>query len=359
MSKFINSISWNLVQPQHDRFYAKIFNPINLYKAFQEASKSCPDSPEVTELNMNIQEFVCALSQKFYDGSWMPGKCIEFTVHERKTRRIIAPPFVDRVVHHALCDAIEPIFDKSFIWHSYSCRKNKGIHAAAKALNKKIYEFKKKYPNPYAVQMDVHSFFPSLDHQYLLERLDKKLFFSLRTLSVLEKIIEGYMPGEKGIPIGSLTSQLFANVYMNEFDHLCTDIHKAPFYIRYADDFIVLCKNHEEASLWIKFLIDRLREIKLEHNPKSGIHPLKDGTDFCGFICHGTHIKPRKRNIQNLRRHLNELIVCKASPAAFRSLIASFKGYITTCDSWKLIGQLYEEYPILHNIISLKDMREK
>jgi len=181
---------------------------------------------------------------------YRPGKYRHFWVYDPKKRRISAPVFVDRVVHHALCQVIEPIFDRSFIYDSYACRRNKGNHQAMKRLQ----TFLRKPGAAYALKCDISKYFASINQQILLQLIKKKIA-DPKVLALLQIIIFSYRnpvqqdPHEiassassisRGIPIGNLTSQLFANIYLNELDYYVKQILRRKYYLRYVDDFIIL-----------------------------------------------------------------------------------------------------------------------
>jgi len=162
-------------------------------------------------------------------------------VNDSKKRVIRAAPFKDRITHHALCNIIEPIFEKSFIYDSYACRENKGSHKAIKRLRSFIKSIKdtngcKNYEKIYYLQCDIVKYFDSIDKDILLE-LIKKRIKDKEVLYLIKIILNSY---EKGLPIGNLTSQLFANIYLNEFDFYVKNVLKCKYYIRYMDDFILL-----------------------------------------------------------------------------------------------------------------------
>lgn len=253
-----------------------------------------------------------------------------------KRRQIQAPVFADRVIHHAIVRVLEPLYERKFIYDSYSCRRGKGTHAAASRLEKFVRSANAKWERPYVLKCDVAKFFPSIDHWILRDILTR----TIREERVIELIgAAAIVPGNtsgKGIPIGALTSQLFANVYLNELDHFVKDCAGAGFYIRYADDFIFINPSKEVLKSImddVAWLLDTHLRLKL--NPKTDIFPLSQGVDFCGYRIWATHRLPRKRVVQAAKKRFKRLswkyekgMVCFKK---VRAVVASFFGYMKHC----------------------------
>jgi retron-type reverse transcriptase len=173
--------------------------------------------------------------------SYKHGEYYEFLVSDSKKRIIRAAPFKDRIVHHSLCNIIEPIFDKLFIFDSYACRKGKGLHKAITRFKEFLRTIKLKnglenYDNIYCLKGDIVKYFDSVDKEVLFE-LIKRRIQDKDALKIIKTILDSYI---KGLPIGNLTSQLFANIYLHELDFYIKNTLKCKYYIRYMDDFIIL-----------------------------------------------------------------------------------------------------------------------
>ncbi|MFH0872129.1 MAG: RNA-directed DNA polymerase [bacterium] len=237
---------------------------------------------------------------------YVPGHYREFTLLERKPRRISAAPYRDRVVHHALCLVIEPIFERSFIFDSYACRRGKGTHRAVDRFS----QFCRR--NRYVLKADIRKYFPSIDHEILLEKIQRKIKCK-DTLWLVRTIIEGsnpqeevlqYFPGDdlftphrrrKGIPIGNLTSQFFANCYMNDLDHYAKEVLGCKCYIRYVDDLTVF--DNDKKRLWeMKEEMEAFlagERLKL-HPQKTFVAPVSIGIDHLGYRVFPTYRRLRK-----------------------------------------------------------------
>lgn len=190
-------------------------------------------------------------------------------------------------------NVLEPIFDKRFISQSYACRKGKGMHAASDTLKEWLYEWNKYHPDQplYAIKADIHHYFQSIDHAVLKTEI-RKVIKDAGVLALLDRIIDhnGNMPDGVGIPVGNLTSQLFANIYLDALDQFIKHELGVEAYIRYMDDFVILSPDKEQLRSWLARIEQFLREeLKLEFNPKTTILAAKNGIDFVGY-------KHRNRN---------------------------------------------------------------
>ncbi|MCP4399318.1 MAG: RNA-dependent DNA polymerase, partial [bacterium] len=202
------------------------------YKAFLGGKKF---TPRAAAFYLNLEQELLVLEQELLSGSYRPAPYNSFIIYEPKKRRISASDFRDRVVHHAICNLLEPLLDKSLIFDSYACRTGKGSHAAVKRAQHFACRFR------YCLKCDIRKYFETLDHQRLKQLLARKIK-DPRLLDLLGVIIDHavpeYQPG-KGLPIGALTSQLFANLYLGELDHLVKECMRVKGYLRYMDDFLL------------------------------------------------------------------------------------------------------------------------
>ena len=193
----------------------------------------------------------------------------------------------DRIVHQALVNGIEPIFERRFIFDSFSCRKGKGTHAASYRLRSHLRRASSNNSKTiYALQCDIRKFFDSLDHEILLQLLSKHIQCS-KTASLLKHIVTGFnAQSGKGVPIGNLTSQLFANIYLHEFDHFIKHHLKIKWYLRYCDDFVILDSARDALMKFIpaikEFLQDTLRLALHPH--KISLRTWNQGIDFVGYV---------------------------------------------------------------------------
>lgn len=291
----------------------------NLYKASIKASKRKRWKENALLFNSNLEENILKLQYELISGKYQPGEYHQFKIYEPKERIISAAPYKDRVVHHAITNIIEPIWESRFYYHSYACRIGKGTHRAID----KCQEYLRK--NRYILKCDIKKFFPSIDHLILKNSLKKRIADE-RLLKIINMIIDShetdiensieYFPDDdlfsplerkKGIPIGNLTSQYFANIYLHELDKWFKFNKGVACYIRYMDDFIIF----HDSKQYLKELKEELKKFLYHlrlilHDKKQQIFPSKNGVLFLGF-----HIYREKRrlNKENIRRFFQRMKV--------------------------------------------------
>ncbi|MFZ1415768.1 MAG: reverse transcriptase domain-containing protein [Defluviicoccus sp.] len=261
-----------------------------------------------------LEREILTLERELQTGTYRPGGYVEIRVEDPKPRMVSAAPFRDRVVHHALCAVIEPIFDRGFIFDSYANRVAKGTHAAVARYER----FRDR--SAHVLRCDIYRYFPSIDHAILKADLRRRIACE-RTLWLIDAIIDGSNPQEpvhihypgddlftpferrRGLPLGNLTSQFFANLYLDGLDHFCTEVLPTQGYLRYVDDFALFADDPEvlgECRRWIgDFLTGR--RLKL-HPRKTVIRPSAEPAAFLGYV-----LAPGRRWLpeDNVRRFRN------------------------------------------------------
>ncbi len=325
----------------YNKLWDKVVDWENLHQAYLGASKGKRFQKDVLDFQSNLEENLINIQNHLIWRSWVPGRFRSFMVYEPKQRFIQAPPFQDRVVHHALVRVIEPLFEKKFIHHSYACRAGKGNHAAVLQLQDYLRKADGKWDKTYVLKADISKYFPSIKHDILL-RIIKRTIRDKNVLWLCESIIKHCGEDDQGIPVGALTSQLFANVYLDQLDHFLKDGHGVKSYVRYMDDWIVL--SPEKGSLWS--LLDKATDflnsdLGLRLNPKTSIFPATHGCDFCGYRTWPTHLLPRKRNVKRAKLKLKKLSGLysqgRVGLAGVEPFVMSFLGYMKHCDGFKTI----------------------
>ena len=311
----------------------------NAIKAYMKARKCKRLRPEVLEFEQNREDNLQKAIDAIQNGDYTPGKYRIFKVWEPKERIIMALPFFDRVIQHMIVNIIEPIFEKRFIFHSYACRKGKGAHEASDTLSKWLYELEvvqgKKI---YAIKGDIHHYFQSIDHAVLKTEI-RKVIKDAGVLALLDRIIDhnGNMPDGVGIPVGNLTSQLFANIYLDALDQFIKHELGVEAYIRYMDDFVILSPDKEQLRNWLARIEHFLREeLKLEFNPKTTILAAKNGIDFVGYKHRATHRKVRKDSIKRIKRTIKKCESGKITKEQLQKSIQSWTGHAGHADSYNL-----------------------
>lgn len=317
----------------------------NLTKAFYKARKGKSRTPEAAEYLLHLEEYIFSLQEELCHSSYKAGAYRVFTIFEPKERVIAAVPFKDRVVHHAVCNVIEPLFDKGFIDDSFACRKNKGNHAGYYRLR---YKIRKHFRSRgYVLKCDIRKYFPSVDHGILKEIIRGKIK-DKRLLSLIDEIIDSSHSDfgvDKGIPIGNLTSQLFANIYLNELDQYVKHEPGVRHYLRYVDDFLLLSDSKEELHAQKHRIRVFLRSLDLSlHKHKANISLIIDGVDYVGYRTYPTHTRIRKSNIKKFVRRTRKYLrnIQKQKLAASTQ---SFLGYAKHADAYKITAKLMSEIP--------------
>jgi len=209
----------------------------NLYTAYKKAYRSTKNYTSY-KFTFHVEKELLLLQKELADESYVPGDYYYFTIYEPKERVISIAQFRDRVVHHALVNILEPIYEKQFVFDSYATRKNKGTHKAIERAQ----SFMQK--NRWYLKMDIRKFFNSINHELMNSAIQRKIKDKY-ILGLCNKIIAKGGDGTKGLPVGNLTSQFFANVYLDVFDHYVKDEQRSKFYIRYMDDFCVFSNDKE------------------------------------------------------------------------------------------------------------------
>lgn len=327
----------------HGNLYEKIYDFGNLHRAYIKARRCKRYKGDVLLFSANLEEELITLQNELIWGTYRTGRYRRFTVYEPKTREIAALPFRDRVLHHAVCNIVEPLFERKFIKDSYACRAGKGTHAGSSRLVNFLRRAQRGWGKLYCLKADISKYFPSIDHD-VLKRIVRRTIRCKRTLSLINEIIDSSGEG-KGLPIGNLTSQLFANVYLNELDHLVKEEMKIKFYLRYMDDFVILHNDkkqlHQRMADIEGFLKHKLR---LELNPKTSVFQVLRGVDFLGYRTWATHKLLRKRGIVGMRRRLKRLMSGhregRVDSKTIKAVIASWMGHVKQASSYNVIKRV-------------------
>lgn len=313
--------------------FSKICDFENLVLAYQSARRGKKESPEAMRFHERAESNLLKIQEDLLAGRWEPDPYRQFVQIGPVKRRVIqVPSYRDRITHHAIAQIILPLLERRWIYDSYACRKGKGSHAAVARLQAFLYRCPR---HSYVLQLDVSRYYPSIDHQVLLELLGQTLRDN-KAIALMERLLFGFAPEGKGIPIGAYTSQIFANVYLDEMDHFVKECLGMKQYLRYMDDAILVDGKKELRAAWmeIKWLLEV--RLKLKLNPKSKLFPAASGVDFCGYRTWHSHIRPRKRTIRaakiRFRRLSEKYSKGIISLADVQPRVASFLGYMKKCN---------------------------
>ena len=287
--------------------------------AFRKARKGKSKKEYVinfeSDLIKNIRLLQIELKLKIYK----PQKLKKFIIRDPKTRTIHASIFKDRIVHHAIINLIQPIYEKIFIYDSFASRKFKGTHLAVERFEyfvRKVSSNGRKIKEPfnnnsikgYVFKADIKHYFDTINHKVLIDILRKKIKDE-DFMGLIQIVLDNFEKSEKGLPLGNYTSQFFANVYLNNLDYFVKHRLKAEYYLRYVDDFVILHKD-KKVLLEFRDKIEKyLKSLKLELHPdKSEIHALRNGITFLGYRIFYHYKLLRKRNINYFLIQFNKKI---------------------------------------------------
>lgn len=283
--------------------FEKICSYENLIRAAYKASRGKLGKVRVARFMFNLEFEVLRLHREMLNNKYYPSPYKSFFIYEPKRRHICAADFRDRVVHHAICNYLEPIFERMFVYDSYACRKGKGAHSAVKRVQRLC------TGNNYFLKADIEQFFASINHEILKALLKRKIKDSA-LLGFLDRIIDLPFPGQvpgKGLPIGNLTSQWWANFYLDRLDHFIKDTLGVKICIRYMDDFIILALSKEELHYIRAAVRDFLREnLQLTFKKRATyIAPIHQGIPFLGFRIFPGVIRLKHESLIRFRRRFN------------------------------------------------------
>jgi len=336
---------------KHKKLFDEICSFQNLYLAYLKARKAKRYKFYVLKFDFYLEENLLNLQKDLLSLTYQPKPYRQFTVCDSKKRLIKAPAFSDRIIHHALCNIIDPIFDKSFIFDSYACRKNKGTRKAVKRLEKFIKSSQthlrenKSNARIYCLKCDISKYFENINHDFLFNFVSKKIK-DKKTLWLVRRIIES---NPQGVPIGNLTSQLFANIYLNELDKFIKHCLKIKYYLRYMDDFLILENDKQKLNQAKEQIGVFLKEkLKLELNPKKvRIFPIEQGIDFLGYRVFDTYRILRKNTVKRfIKRTKYYQKKSNKGLLSFEKLdhtLQSWLNYARWGNSWRLRRNLEEK----------------
>lgn len=304
---------------RHGNLWPQVIDFNNLLAASKIAQRGKRYRETVLCFNSRLADELLQLQTELETKSYWPGRYTTFQIVEPKKRMISAAPYRDRVVHHALCNVIAPIFERTFIRDSYANRAGYGTHRALRRFT----EFARS--SRYVLQCDIRKYFASIDHE-ILKALIRRKIKCADTVRLIETIIDAsnqqeerneYFPGDelwtpyerrRGLPIGNLTSQFFANVYLDGLDHFVKERLCVSKYVRYVDDFSLFGDDREELAEARRRIEDHLTGLRLQIHPiKSQLFETRHGAGFVGYRVLPDRIRVKNENLQRARKRLRRL----------------------------------------------------
>jgi len=335
----------------YKNLYEQVCNIQTLILAWRNARKGKTKKSYVIEFEKDLIKNLLNLQEQLKNKTYSPKSLKTFILRDPKTRRISKSAFIDRIVHHALILVIKEIFETSFIYDSHANQIGKGTLKAIKRFdNFKRKASKNNLKNCYVFKADIKHYFQEVNHNVLINIIKRKIK-DILIIWLIKQILKNYNEREqgKGMPLGNLTSQFFANIYLNELDYHVKHDLKIKHYIRYVDDFIILHNSKKLLEIRKKEINDFLKEkLRLELHPdKSRIIPLSKGIDFVGFR-NFYHFKLlRKRNLRTIQ---NKIYQYQKGELSYKKLSESFQGwnaYAKWSNSYKLRKELSNKIKLI------------
>jgi retron-type reverse transcriptase len=332
--------------------FARIVSFENLYAAAHATLRGKRGTAAAGTFFLGLEHELLCLQRELVRGEYQPGGYRTFWIRDPKQRLISAAPFRDRVVHHALVRVIEPLFERRFIHHSYACRTGKGTHRALRQFVAWVRSSR------YVLKLDIRKFFPTIDHEILKAQI-RRTIKDAATLSLCDVVIDGsneqeqcvqHFPGDdlltptgrrKGIPIGNLTSQFFANVHLDALDHFVKEELRVPRYLRYVDDFCC-CGDDKVALREVRAAIAAyLMGLRLRLNDgKSRLRQVKEGVEFLGFVVFPEELRLSQTAVRRERRRLRSqrtgLLAGTETTRSVRRSFEAWSAHAAQGTTWRL-----------------------
>ena len=342
------------------RIYKNIFDKIisleNLFSAWDKFKSDKQKKRDVQKFEWRLEENIFQLRRDLKYGRYKHGAYTSFYIHDPKQRHIHKAIVRDRILHHAVFAVLNPIFEPTFISNSLSCRIGKGTHKGIDILGKTLRQVSSNSFKPcFALKCDIKKFFETVDHSILLSIIHKRIK-DVDAIWLLKEIVESSISKystlfeRKGLPLGNLTSQLFANIYLNEFDQFIKHKLKIKHYVRYTDDFVIVNGN----KLYLENLIVSIRsflsnELALELHPKKvTMRKFHQGVDFLGYILLPHHrllrTKTKKRIFRKLKKKTEEYKNGVISKQTLEQSLQSYLGVLSHANAYKIGQKLKNQF---------------
>lgn len=371
-----------------------LFSLENLVRQYAACRRNKRNTANALRFETRQELNLLALRDELAARSYEPARSVCFFIRRPKLREVFAADFRDRVVHHVLVNHLEQTWERIFIYDSYACRRGKGVHVAVSRLQQFMRQASANGTRAaWALQLDIHNYFMRIDKARLFAMLDKKLDdedarWLTRKLvfhdCTHEPVVKGdprlvdrlpahktlfRAPPGKGLPIGNLNSQFFANVYLNALDQFVKHELKCRWYLRYCDDFVLLADSPERLLAWRERIRAFLREaLLLELNDaRERLRPVADGLDFLGYIVRPFHMLVRRRVVGHLREKLarferalvtrhEHATAYRFDPAvldALQACLASYFGHFKPAATRRLEAALWRQHAWLAQFFAL------
>ncbi len=347
-----------MARKTHGSLFDHIANFQALRTASRKAIKGKRNKPAPAAFMANQEKELLRLERELRDGSYKPGGYVTIFIKDPKSRMVSAAPFRDRVVHHALCAVIEPIFERGFIFDSYANRAGKGTHRAVARYEK----FRDRFGH--VLRCDIRRYFPAIDHDILKRDVRRRIACG-RTLWLIDTIIGGSNPQEpvyihypgddlltpferkRGLPIGNLTSQFFANLYLDGLDHFVKEKLGAKGYVRYVDDFALFHDDPAMLEHWRQRIGVFLQGRRLSlHAQKTRIQATREPAPFLGYVLYPGYRRLPEDNVRRFRNRLrglrDRLGAGTATSVEVEQRVGAWIAHASHANTWRLRNAIFQ-----------------
>lgn len=337
---------------------SRITSTENMEKAYSRTQKGkAKYRREALMFSKDETSNLLKLQQEIRNGSYMPEPLFVFKVFEPKPRLIHAPHYRDKIVQIAVINVLKKVYQPRFIYHTYSCLDDKGTHKCVTAIYKMMRKAKWEYgTNAYIVKIDFRKFFYSIDRD-ILKRILLKRINCPEAYALICKIVNvSESMGDKGLPLGNATSQLFANILLNEVDQYAKRRLKIRHYVRYNDDIVIIANGKEKARSALSS-IGSFADVHLNlqlNCDKSKIFPIEQGVNTVGFKIYSTHLLLRNDSKKKIKRKLSKfkrlLIEEKITPEKVEQILNSWLGHAKQCNYWNFLCKLLNKFDYIQYV---------
>lgn len=331
--------------------YERIYDTENMeesYKRTQIAERKY--RKEAIYFSMSKERKLRGLRKELKDKTYRSGSYIEFYVYEPKKRLVHAPHIRDKIVQFSIHTVLQGVYRPVFIKDSYACLEDKGTHEAVHRIQHYMRLAQWKYEEPYIVKIDVRKFFYSINRDILKTIYRKKIPESEQDfLRILDMIVDSSPEGEKGLPLGNVTSQDFANIYLNEVDQFCKRYLGLKWYVRYMDDICIIVKDRETARNVLAKIRAYVKDhLDLELNEKTHIYALAQGINTLGFRIHTTHLEVRNSSKAAMKRRIKKIDEKvqsgRLTKKQAQQAVNAWLGHARHSNSYNLAKKIFEKY---------------
>lgn len=340
----------------------------NLLQAYRRCRRRKRYRPPATAFDFAWEVELLQLQRELMSGEYIPGAYSHFRISDPKPRLISAAPFRDRVVHHAIVAVVEPIFERSFIDDSYACRRGRGTHLAIRRAQ----HYQRRFS--WCLKTDIVQFFPSIDHEILIQVIGRRIADPC-VMRLIRRILDSdtdttavqsepvWFPGDdllsplrpRGLPIGNLTSQFFANVLLNPIDHFIRETLRIPGYVRYADDLLLFSDGRDQLWEAVAAIRQQLAAMRLRLHPrKTHVQPTSEWLTWLGMRIQGHRCRLSQqgicRFIKRMRRQRKLFAGGRLDGDAIRKSLHAWLGHVDLVTEQQVIGKLMAQHCVFRRL---------